>query len=94
MAMVFDLSKAYHQIVCHDLEKMTRLVVWRDGDTTRPFTIYGNTRVGMGDRPAANALELATDKAADVGEHIDPEAAEKLRHDRFADDILSGGSME
>ena len=91
VAMVFDLSKAYHQIMCHDLEKMTRLVVWRDGDTSKPFKVYGNTRVGMGDRPAVNALELGTDKAAEVGEHIDPPAAEKLKRDRFADDVLTGG---
>ena len=91
VAMTLDLAKAFHQIKSGKLEKMTRLVVWRHGKTDEKFKVYGNVRMGMGDRPAELGLEISCEKAADIGEHIDEEAAEKLRNDRFADDVLTGG---
>ena len=48
----------------------------------------------MGDKPAANGLELIIEKAAEVGSTIDKEAAEKLEKDHFADDVCSGGSKD
>ena len=86
VAMVFDLSKAYHTLVTGDLEKYMRLVVWRHGDKSKEFTVYGHEKVGMGDKQAPISLEGAKEVTADLGEHIDPEAAEKLLKDLYVDD--------
>ena len=94
VAMILDLSKAYHMIKSGKLEKMTRLVVWRHCKEEEDFQVYGNDCMGMGDRPATNGLEIGVDKAADLGEKIDEKAAQKLKEDRFADDVLSGGTWE
>ena len=76
------------------MEKFTRLIVWRDGDTSKPFSVWGHQRVGMGDKPAALALEIGADIAAEQGQYIDKVAADKLVNDRYADDVLSGADVE
>ena len=94
IAMTLDLRQAYHQTHSGTLEKMTRLVVLRDGKADKPFKVYGNAVMGMGDKPAVNGLELTVDKAAEVGESIDKTAANKLKDDRYADDVCTGGDKQ
>ena len=94
VGLIFDLSKAYHQLWTGPIEKFTLLVVWRNGDKTKDFTTYGHECEGMGDKPAALGLEIGKDIASEKGEDIDPEAARKLKEDTYADDGLTGGDKE
>ena len=71
VAMTLDLSQAYHQTYSGTLEKITRLVEWRHGKADKPFTVYGNAVMCIGDKPTVNGLELSVDKAAEVGAKID-----------------------
>ena len=50
--------------------------------------------MGMGDIGASVFLELGKGKIADVGQEIDPQAAEQLEKCGYVDDVAGGGSEE
>ena len=90
-ALVYDLSKAYHQMQTTEKEFFMRLVCWKyekDGK----WHYYGHTCVGMGDVSASVFLELTKEKIAEVGKAVDEWAARQL--EKNDDDVLGGGSRE
>ena len=91
---IFDLSKAYNVIRTTDFEKYLRLQVWRHGDTSKDWDVYGYATVAFGDVAASLCLELAKNRVADRGLELgmDPMAVEKLKQDVYVDDYVGGGS--
>ena len=94
VALVWDLTKAYHSIHTSVKEKFLRLVVWRMCKTDEEWLIWGFVRVAFGDLPASVLLEMVKSIAAEAGIEIDEEAAQKISEDSYVDDNLSGGTPE
>ena len=57
-ALIYDLSKAYYHLHTGPVEKYTRLVVWRDCDSSTEWKTYGFDCTAFGDIPAAVQLEV------------------------------------
>ena len=89
-----DVTKAYYQMVTGLLEKHVRRVVWRYGDKRSRWRIFGYLCVSFGDTPAAALLEICFRIAIAMFGEIDLVAAHRLLHDRFVDDITSGGDVD
>ena len=89
-ALVYDVSKAYHQMRTGDDEFYMRLMVWKF-EKGEKWRIFGHDRSGMGDPPASTNLELTKEVASDEGKHIDEKAAEQLKKNGYVDDGLGGG---
>ena len=94
MALVYDLTKAYQSISTGEIERHVRRIVWRWGDISADWNIYGYNVVTFGDRVAGLVLELVKGIAADLGEEIDPEASNQIRRKTYVDDGAGGGSKE
>ena len=73
-----------------ELELHTRRVVWRYGKTEEGWRHFGYATVSFGDKPARVYLEIFIRQAADMFQRIDPEAAKKIKNDRYDDDIATG----
>ena len=93
-AMNADLTKAYYSMKTGELEKHVRRVVWRFGDTSKEWRYFAFQTVSFGDKPAGVYLDIVINKTADHFRKIDPEAALKIKNDRYVDDLLTGGSPE
>ena len=91
-ALCTDVTKAYYTIKTGELEKHVRMVVWRYGDQTKPWRVFGFCTVSFGDKPAATFLEIAIRRTAEMNQQIDPVAAARIRDDRYVDDISTGGT--
>ena len=63
-------------------------------DLREQWQDYALDRVLFGDACAGTLLEVGKDLVADKGEHLDPEAAQRLRDDVYVDDGLTGGDYE
>ena len=81
VALVWDLSKAYHSIHTTKREKFLRLIVWRFGKLEEKWSVWGFDRVAFGDVPASVFLELVKELAGALGVEIDPETAKKIAED-------------
>ena len=92
VALCSDITKAYYSLRTGELEKHVRRVVWRYGDTTSKWKIFGFQTVSFGDRPAAAFLEIALRRTAENHQFIDPLAATRISNDRYVDDLATGGS--
>ena len=92
VALCSDVTKAYYSLRTGELEKHVRRVVWRYGDTSKEWKVFGFRTVSFGDRPAAAFLELAIRQTAQLNQHIDPTAADRICNDRYVDDLASGGT--
>ena len=57
--VVWDLNNLYQQMETSPLEWHMRSQVWRDGDTSSPWTHYGFNRETYGDKLASCTLEEA-----------------------------------
>ena len=89
-----DLHRAYQALHTGPEERFLRLFLWRRSPR-EPWCTYGYDRVTFGDRPAAAALELAKERAADRGHHIHPATADQLRRKLYVDDgALRASSRE
>ena len=88
-----DVTKAYYQMLTGLLEKHIRRVVWRYGDKRAKWKVFGYLVVSFGDTPAAALLEVCFRIVITMFKDIDLIAAHKLLHDRFVDDITSGGDV-
>ena len=75
-----------------EVELHTRRVVWRYGRSDENWRHFGYATVSFGDKPAGVYLDIVINQAADRFHFIDPEAAEKIKNDRYVDDIATGGS--
>ena len=56
---VWDLTKAYNTVKTFEEEKHMRRLVWRWGDTSSPWTVYGIDAMHFGDRCATCGLKVA-----------------------------------
>ena len=92
-AGVYDLSKAYHQMLTTTKEFFMRLVVWFD-EVTGEIRTYGHSTVGFGDVTAANMLEVSKKVVAEVGKEIDPMVAQQLVLMSYVDDCLFGAHQQ
>ena len=86
------MTKAYYSIRTGELEKNVRRIVWRYGNTSSKWRIFGFKTVSFGDKPAAAFLEIAIRRTAQANGSIDRLAAEKIANDRYVDDLATGGS--
>ena len=93
IVFMFDLSKAYNTMRTGIVEKHLRRFVWRFSENEE-WQDYGIDRVHFGDRSAACQLEVSKNKVAELGRHIDSEAADRIIHDTYVDDGPSGGNLE
>ena len=82
VAVQFDLAKAYNTLRTGPVERHLRRFVWRF-DPNLPWEVFALDRVHFGDACAATQLELAKNMVADMGKHIDEEAAFKIKHDMY-----------
>ena len=94
VAVVWDLTKAYHSIFTSPTERFLRLIVWRFGKSGEDWQTWGFDRVAFGDIPASVFLEIVKGLAAQLGVDIDPDTARKIVEDSYVDDNLSGGNEE
>ena len=92
--LISDISKAYYQMLTGELEFHVRRVMWRHGDKTQQWKIYGFRVVSMGDTPAACLLEIVITITVHMFGKTDLVAAHRLKWDRFVDDLTSGGTKE
>ena len=92
VALVCDLKKMYQSINTKLTERYIRLVVWRNMNTENEPTTYGTETVTFGDKPAAAISAIALKETAELYQHIDEEAAAKIRDDMYVDDIATGGA--
>ena len=65
-ALIYDICKAYNSLHMGPLEKYTRLVVWRNCETSTEWSTYGYDHIAFGDEPAATQLECAKDRCAEA----------------------------
>ena len=86
----YDLEKAYNTMETGIVERHLRRFVWRWSED-EPWQDYGIDKVHFGDGPAACQLEVSKQKIAELGKHIDEEAAVKMILDSYVDDNFSGG---
>ena len=54
------------------------------------FTTYGTQTMTFGDKPAAAIAATAMRKTAEIFQHIDENAANKIKEDKYVDDIATG----
>ena len=90
-AMCSDVSKAYWSLRTGETEKHVRRIVWRYGNSTKPWKTYVFCVVSFGDKPAAAILEVAIRMIAEIYSFLDPVAAIRIIFDRYVDDLASGG---
>ena len=93
IALQMDLAKAYNTLRTGLVERHLRRFVWRF-NPTEPWQDYALDRVHFGDAAASTQLEVGKNIIADAGENIDKEASERLKHDLYVDDGLTGGTPE
>ena len=84
-------ARLYWSLRTGEVEKHVRRIVWRYGDSSKPWRTFAFCVVSFGDKPAAAILETAIRKTAEMFSDIDPAAASRILHDRYVDDIASGG---
>ena len=93
VALQLDLAKAYNTLRSGLIERHLRRFVWRF-DPSEPWQDYALDRVHFGDAAAGTQLEVGKNIIADAGAHIDKEASDRLKHDLYVDDGLTGGTPE
>ena len=94
VALVYDMSKAYQSIATGEIERHVRRVIWRWGDNTKDWEIYGYEVVTFGDQVAGLVLELVKKMAAELGTSVDEEACSQIKYHTYVDDGAGGGSRE
>ena len=93
VVFLFDLSKAYNTMKTGVVEKHLRRLVWKFKEED-PWQDFAIDKVHYGDQPAAVLLEVSKQETAELGRHIDPEAADKIITETYVDDCPTGGSKE
>ena len=92
MAIMMDLQKAYQAIHTSAMELHLRRFLFRP-DPDSEWTTYGYTRANFGDLAAGLMLEVGKRRIANMGQDIDPMAAEQLRNKSYVDDSILGSSQ-
>ena len=93
VSLVYDVSKAYHQVHTGEEEFFMRLAIWKFEEQD-DWGIFGHDVMSMGDPPAMNGLEVTKEVAADKGQVIDKKAATQLKKQSYVDDVPGGGSKK
>ena len=86
------MSKAYQSVLTTEKEKFLRLVVWRFGEETADWLIFGFNCMTYGDVPASVLLEIVKSLGCSKYRDIDEMTAQRVEEDSYVDDILSGGT--
>ena len=55
---------------------------------------FGYNTVSFGDKPAGVYLDIVINRTAELFSDVDPVAAEKIKTDRYVDDLATGGSTD
>ena len=92
VACVGDVSKMYPSISTTIKERHLRRVLWRGMKLDEPIKTYGTETLMFGDKPAAAISSIAITETAERYKHIDEIAAQRIKEDRYVDDITTGGS--
>ena len=71
-----------------------RRLLWRWGDTSKPWGVYVIKYVHFEDRPAGMCLEIVKVLAREAGKEICPETATVMVKGSYVDDSIAGGSEE
>ena len=87
------MAKAYNTLRSGLVERHVRRFVWRFSPD-EPWQDFALDRVHFGDGSAGTQLEVGKDMVADEGEHLDPEASQRIKDDIYVDDGLTGGTEE
>ena len=90
---MMDLKKAYQSIYTGDMELHLRRFLYRmdPGDEWEDLAF---TRATFGDVSAGLVLEVAKRRVAELGQEVDPVAAQQLADYSYIGDNLMGGSPE
>ena len=91
--MLFDLTKAYQQLITGAMERNLRRFLHRwsqDSD----WQVFAYDRVTFGDIVAGLCLELAKALLAQYGQEIDSLACSRLLAATFCDDHCGGGNPQ
>ena len=96
--IIWDLSKCYQIILTLGLhtgnlltrERHCRRLIWRFGDKTKDFAVYGFNVVTYGDRPASTILEVVKRLMVDLGLVVDMDTASRMGFAYYVDDCLIG----
>ena len=92
-AIMMDLNKAYQAIHTSTMELHLRRFLFRRSPS-EVWTTYGYTRANFGDLSAGLMLEVGKRRVANLGQDIDPQAAQQIRDKSYVDDSILGGSSE
>ena len=90
MALVWDISKAFHSIHASEMDKLLRLIVWGLGKLEKNWSTWGFDRIAFGDVPSSVFLELVQELTGLLGIKIDALTAKKVAADGHADDEMIG----
>ena len=93
VAVVTDLKKAYQSIHTGPMELHLRRFLFRTS-VKEEWLDYAFTRATFGDVAAGLILEVAKRRVAEMGQDIDPVAAEQLQKYSYVDDSILGGTKE
>ena len=91
VGFVKDISKFYQSVKVIEQDKHVRRVLWRNGDVDVSPKIYKTNTVNFGDKPAGCIALTAVNETADLFRNINPVAADRLKNDKYCDDVASGG---
>ena len=93
-ALMVDLQKAYQAVhTGSGLELHCRRVLCR-WDVAESWKTFAYTRATFGDLSAGLLLEVAKRRAATLGSHLNPKAAQQIIDYTYVDDSLLGGTKE
>ena len=88
--ILISSQASYNAIDATEEHWHMRRLLWRWGETTKPWSVYVLKYVHFGDRPAAAIASTAVRKTAEIFEAINPKAAERIVRDSYVDDIATG----
>ena len=74
VALTLGLTKAFQSLKTGQLKHNVYCLVWRWGDVSADWVIFGWYVVTFGNQLAALCLELAKNMAADLEQEVDSEA--------------------
>jgi hypothetical protein len=93
VVVMYNLTRAYQAIHTWDLELNMRRFLWRESPDL-PWRTLAYTWATFGDVAAGVLLEVAKRHVAEMGRHLDPEAADQIRYMVYVDDGMAGGTAE
>ena len=90
--VIWDLAKAYNTVKTGPAEMHMRRLVWRWGQESTEWEVYGFLVMTFGDKVAACGLEVAKDKTREAAPVQLAQYKEMLKKGSYVDDASAGGS--